>query len=270
MFVKKDQKPISQKSSDRKDSNENDYLSIMSHHSNHLAKENLLRDRYHQEKKINETRILQLETERKALKQQLKLVVEKCKDQIDSLVDENESLKKKNFELISQQQQKVSIPNEKSANYFQLQLSIPNDLLPQNFSSSQVDSLKDYLFQLLKLHPFQDGMLPKQGNSLALSELETPSFPEILDPISTPTKKVTCSMTPSSIDTTKNTISPYQIPDAIFATLQNETLEATTVLMEEKKVKEREDSNTVDSKVKEMIQKIEEKSPTKRPSSVLK
>jgi hypothetical protein len=263
---------------------ENGYESVISHNQTHLAKESLLRERYHQEKKLNETKINLLESERKALKQQLKLVVEKCKLQFDSFHEENTLLKAQNDDFKHQNRillqklillEKAQTESSSSSSHFHLNLSIPFESLPKDFTIDHSDSLKNHIYKLLSIHPFQ---FPVSINPLAPAE-------ELITPHkSHGTQNNNNSIIPDlslllSAETTKNNISPYQIPEAIFSTFQNNhpELASTTELMPatakpttqkreeiwEPETEGEADTPGMDLKMKALVQRIEEKSPVK-------
>jgi hypothetical protein len=260
---------------------ENGYESVISHNQTHLAKESLLRERYHQEKKLNETKINLLESERKALKQQLKLVVEKCKLQFDSFHEENTLLKTQNDDFKYQnrilrqkltQLEKEHTESSSSPSHFQLNLSIPFESLPKDFTLDHCDLLKNHIYKLLSIHPFQ---FPVSINPLAPIE-------DLITPLKSHGTQNNNSIIPDlslllSAETTKNNISPYQIPEAIFSTFQNNhpELTSTTELMPNKNLTQKgedlaepetegeADTPGMDLKMKALVQRIEEKSPVK-------
>lgn len=161
-----------------------------------LRKETLLRDRYHHEKKINELKVQQMEEEMILLKKQMKVMIDKCKTQIQSMMQENSHLKRQNHDLLlnyQHQQQKGQLEKNKAQ-----KIPSPNSGLPhktksriitvpeameeaaviRSLSPTKQQKLHDYLQELLiasSLHNFSS------QQKLTLQELDqtTPALAQI-------------------------------------------------------------------------------------------
>jgi hypothetical protein len=145
--------------------------------TSNLRKETLLRERYHQEKKENELKSYKLESELLKIKQQSKIVIEKCKIQVDLLQHENNELKKENFILQQNKLKSKDIIENKNGIFIEfpekylsqifndsslmktekmVNFSDNTQSIPEATTSDRLEILRNYIYQLLLQYPYSE------------------------------------------------------------------------------------------------------------------